>query len=67
MGGGSQEVMREKSLSGFRRNSYALNGSLATKGRVQLSVLELDHLQIVHTLSLSINLYKIFHKTFFNL
>ena len=33
MGGGSREVMREKSLSGFRRNSYALNGSLATKGK----------------------------------
>ena len=64
MGGGSREVMREKSLSGFRRNSYALNGSLATKGRVQLSVLELDHLQIVRTFSLSVNLYKIFHKTF---
>lgn len=47
--------MREKSLSGFRRNSDALNGSLATKGRVQLSGVELDHLQIVHTFSLSMN------------
>lgn len=56
--------MREKSLSDFGRNSDALNGSLATKGRVQLSVLEFDHLLIVHTFSLSISLYKIFHKTF---
>lgn len=48
--------MREKSLSDFGRNSDALNGLLATKGRVQLSVLEFDHqLLIVHTFSLSIN------------
>lgn len=37
------------------RNSDALNGSLAIEGRVQLSVLEFDNLQVVHTVSLSIN------------
>lgn len=47
--------MREKSGSDFGRNSDALNGSLATEGRVQLSVLDFDRLRIVRTLSLSIH------------
>lgn len=42
-------------MSDFGRNSDALNGSLATEGRVQLSVLDFDRLRIVHTFSLSIN------------
>lgn len=45
----------EASEGDVRRNSDALNGSLAMKGRVQPSVLEFDHLVIVHTFSLSIN------------
>lgn len=47
-------------------NSDALNGSLATKGRVQPQILEFDHLLRVRTFSLSMffSRYKIFHKTF---
>lgn len=49
----------------LERNSDALNGSLATKGRVQLSVLEFDHLLMLHTFSLSILVFtKYFTKLF---
>lgn len=44
-----------RSMSDFGRDSDALNGSLATEGRVHLPVLEFDRLRTVHTFSLSIN------------
>lgn len=42
-------------MSDFGRNSDAPNASLATEGRVRLSVLDFDRLWLVLTVSLSIN------------